>query len=169
MWCSTVVATSCPANHYSCEVGCYFYCPWFCECTVQLLTVQFKMVFMCSEKPVCTSPHLSGVSQMFLSLVVAFSHPFKQDHWALPLHMPLSSRWLCLQVVAQAPQHFRPFKMPTTCDSCFAHQSMCSVICKLQIHAKLVTSQVKNPHDLQLDDWFTHLFKSTMGYCRCRT
>ena len=86
-----------------------------------------------------------------------------------------SSHATLLQVIngvmsmAQAPQHFRPFKMPTTCDGCFACQSMCSVNCKLQIQAKLVTSQVKNPHDLQLDDWFTHLFKSTMGYCRCRT
>ena len=31
---------------------------------------------------------------------------------------------LCLQVVSQAPQHFRSFKMPATCNGCFACQSI---------------------------------------------
>ena len=35
---------------------------------------------------------------------------------------------LCLQVVSQAPQHLRSFKKQTTCEGCFACQSICSVI-----------------------------------------
>ena len=31
---------------------------------------------------------------MFIWLTMALSHPFKEDHWVLPLSMPLSSRWL---------------------------------------------------------------------------
>ena len=35
---------------------------------------------------------------------------------------------LCPQVVSQASQHFRSSKKPATCESCFARQSICSVI-----------------------------------------
>ena len=35
---------------------------------------------------------------------------------------------LCLQVVSQAPQHFISSKKQATCEGCFAHQSVCSVI-----------------------------------------
>ena len=35
---------------------------------------------------------------------------------------------LCLQVVSQASQHFRSSEKQAACESCFARQSVCSVI-----------------------------------------
>ena len=35
---------------------------------------------------------------------------------------------LCLQVVSQAPQHFRSSEKQATCEGCFVRQSVCSVI-----------------------------------------
>ena len=68
-------------------------------------------------------------------LMIALSHPLKEDCWALPLSTPLSSRrsmvwcpWLCARkVVSQAPQHFRSYDTQATCGGCFVCQSICSV------------------------------------------
>ena len=63
---------------------------------------------------------------------MALSRPFKEDRLALPLSMPLfqaidgvMSLDLWPQVVSQASQHFRSCEKPATCESCFAHQSIC--------------------------------------------
>ena len=57
----------------------------------------------------------------------------KEDCLALPLSLlqavnGVMSLALCIQVVSQASQHFRAFKKQTTCEGCFAHQSICSVV-----------------------------------------
>ena len=64
-----------------------------------------------------------------------FLFPSKEDHQAFPLFMHLLhaingavSLDLCLQVVFQAPQHFRPPEMQAICDGCFACHSVCLVI-----------------------------------------
>ena len=71
---------------------------------------------------------------MFIWLMMALSHLFKEDSLALPLSMPLSSRqlmmwcpWLCVQlVVSQASQHFRSSEKQATCEGCFAcHWCLC--------------------------------------------
>lgn len=49
---------------------------------------------------------------------IALLHPFKEDHWALPLSTPLSSRWsivwcrlaLCQQAVTEAPETNQSFR-----------------------------------------------------------
>ena len=65
-----------------------------------MISVQFRWYrSMRSEQPACAPPHLSAVSPtftfetapMFVWLVMALSHPFKEEHQALPHSMPLSS------------------------------------------------------------------------------
>ena len=67
---------------------------------VRFSSVQFRMVSVRSEKPICTPPRLSEVPptlplkrlQCFVSLTMALSRPFKEDHPAFPLSTPLSYR-----------------------------------------------------------------------------
>ena len=104
------------------------------------------MVFVLWEKPIkkwCLPPHLSDVFPnvafttvpVFVWLTLALSRPFRKDRRALPLFTPHSSKqsmmwcpWLCAHMVSQAPQHFRSSETQTTCDGCFARQSIVSVI-----------------------------------------
>ena len=60
---------------------------------------------------------------MFIWLMMTLSRPFKEDRLALPLSMPLSSRWSvvwcpCPQVVSQASQHFRSSEKQATSEGC---------------------------------------------------
>ena len=99
--------------------------------------------YMRSEKPIYA---LHPVSQsfpsvafetvpMFVSLAMVLSRPFREARLAL-LSTPLSSSWSlvvmslasCLQLVSQAPEHFRSSEKQTTCEGCFARQCICSVI-----------------------------------------
>ena len=112
-----------------------------CEQAVVLLfsSAQFKMVSVHLGKPICAPPCLSSflnvafeMVPIFIRLMVALSHPFMEDHWVLPLSMPLSSRWSMVwcpelsspQLVSQAPQHLRSLRQ-ATCDGCFACQTVC--------------------------------------------
>ena len=69
--------------------------------------------------PICWFPqHCLEAVPMFIWLV--HSHPFKEDCQALPPQ---------LQVVSRAPWNLWFSEMQaTTCNGCFAHQSVCSVI-----------------------------------------
>ena len=60
------------------------------------LTVQFKMVAMCLEMPICIPLHLRSLPNvafemipMFVWLTTALSRPLKKDHLARPLHASL--------------------------------------------------------------------------------
>ena len=109
-------------------------------------SVQFKVVFMFSGKPICAPPPsplrsfpsvaVETVS-MLVWLTMALSRPLKEDRWALPLSTPLSppgDRWcgvlgiVQLQVLSQMPQHFRSSETQATCDGWFSCQSIFSVI-----------------------------------------
>ena len=86
------------------------------------LLVQFIMVFMRSEKPRCTSPSLSVVSSTLplkqFQRSSDWQWPFlilsrkivKHFLFLYPIFQAISgvmSLGLCLQIVSQAPQHFR--------------------------------------------------------------
>ena len=105
------------------------------------VTVQFgSRWYLCAQK----SPYtLHPVSQKFPKIayetVPGFIwFPFSSFQGRLlrtsSLHASLlqvingvMSLALCLHVVSQAPQHFRSSEEQTTCDGCFARQSICSV------------------------------------------
>ena len=106
-------------------------------------SLQFKMVCMRLEKPICAPPRLSEVSSM--SPLKRFQCSFIDDgplssfqgrsSSASSFHASLlqavdgvMSLALYPQVVSQAPQHFRSSKKQATCEGCFARQPICSVI-----------------------------------------
>ena len=106
-------------------------------------SVQFKMVSMCSEKPICAPPRLSEVFP---------PSPFKWFQSSTTDNGPLSSFQgksssassfhasllqaidgvmslvLCPKVVSHAPQHFTSSEKQATCEGCFPHHSICPVI-----------------------------------------
>ena len=110
---------------------------------VVCVLVQFKMVSMRSERPICAPPRLSEVPPTMPlkrfnirliddGLLSSFQ---RRSSSASPFHGSLlqaidgvMSLALCLQVVSQASQHFRSFEKQATCEGCFARQSVCSVI-----------------------------------------
>ena len=73
----------------------------------------------------------AGCLQSLQKMMDPSSHPFKEGHLALPLSMSLSSN---LQVVSQAPQHFRSSEKQAACEWCFARQSICLVISLADVH-----------------------------------
>ena len=102
------------------------------------------MVYMRSEKPICTPSRLSEVSPTlplkqfqcssdwrWLSVVLSrkvvqrFLFPCLSLLQAIDGVMSLA---LCPHVVSQAPQHFKSSEMQATYDGCFARQSLCSVV-----------------------------------------
>ena len=105
------------------------------------VTVQFgSSWYLCAQK----SPYtLHSVSQKFPKIAyetvpVFIWFPFSSFQGRLlrtsSLHASLlqvingvMSLALCLHVVSKAPQHFRSSEEQTTCDGCFARQSICSV------------------------------------------
>ena len=95
--------------------------------TFTISSVQFRMVSMRSEKPICAPPRLSEVSPtlalkgfhpMFVGLTMALSRPFKDDRSSNASSFQaigdVTSLALCLQVVSQAPQHFRSSEKQAT-------------------------------------------------------
>ena len=103
-------------------------------------TVQFKMVSMCSEKPICAPPRLSEFPNvvletvpMFVSLTMTLSRRFNgRSSSASSFHAIQAidgERSLALypQVVSQASQYFRSSEKKATCEGCFARQSVCSL------------------------------------------
>ena len=117
--------------------------------TDQFSSVQFKMVSMCSEKPICAPPRLSEGSR-----TLPFETECSSD-WRWPglsrssfqgrsssassFHaFPLQAmgRWcgalgaLYPQVVSQAPQHSRASETKGPCDGCCVRQYICSVLTK---------------------------------------
>ena len=111
---------------------------------MEQITVQFKMVSMCSEKPVIMRSASSvDVLKRYLSnrstVCLSDDGPFSSFQGgasstssfhasllqAIDGVMPLA---LCPRVVSQALQHFRSSEQQATCDGRFARQSVCSVI-----------------------------------------
>ena len=104
--------------------------------SVQFSSVQFKMVSMCSEKPVCAPPRLSEFPNvvfetvpMFVSLTMTLSRRFNgrsssaSSFQAIQTIDGVRSLALYPQVVSQASQHFRSSEKQATCEGCFACQS----------------------------------------------
>ena len=91
---------------------------------------------------------------MFIWLIMALSCPFKEDQ-ALPLPMPLSSRWLlsvlplasCLKVLSQASQHLTSSEMQATY-VCFP----CKSICCHSFHSLVECWTTDNWHTEMLKD-----------------
>ena len=124
-------------------------CVWCYRCWVVVCNVtgvQFKMLSMHSEKPISASPRLHPISQKFLqcclwngsnvrltdnSPLLSFegrSSSTSSFHISLQGIDSVKSLVLCLLVVSQASQYFRSSKKQATCEGCFAHKSICSVI-----------------------------------------
>ena len=92
---------------------------------------------------------------------MALSRPFKEDRLALPLSTPRSllqatdgviSLALCLQVVSQAPQHFRSSEKQATCEGCFARQSICLVISLRSGMSSVTLLHIRQQNNCSLSD-----------------
>ena len=85
---------------------------------------------MRSEKPICAPPRLSEVSPTSpFSSIQGRSSSASSFHGSLLQAIGgVMSLALCPQVVSQALQRFGSSKKQTTCEGCFARQSICSVI-----------------------------------------
>ena len=98
------------------------------------VSVQFSMVSMRSEKPICAPPRLKCFPKvafetvpLFVWLTMALSRPFKgRSSNASSFHDSLlqavdgvMSSALCPQVVSQATQHFRYSEKQATGEGCF--------------------------------------------------
>ena len=104
----------------------------------QFSSVQFKVISMHSEKPICAPPRLSEIVPMspvpmFVRLSVpALSRPFKgRSSSDSSFHASLlqaidgvMSLALCPRVVSQAPQHFSSSEKQAACEGCFAPQPL---------------------------------------------
>ena len=105
--------------------------------SVQFSLLQFRMVFMRSEKSIC-SPPLQGRSSSACS-------------WHAS--QAIGAVALCPQVVSQAPQHFKSSEKQATCGGCFA----CQCICRYALHidmwglssAGIIKAPCSAPHALQ--------------------
>ena len=100
------------------------------------------MVSVDLKKPTCSLPSFGSFFDIALKRFQylsdwgwPFLFPFKEDNQALPLFAHLlqaidgaMSVALRLQVVSQAPQHFRSPEMQALCDGCFARLSVSLVI-----------------------------------------
>ena len=109
-----------------------------------LSLVQFKMVSICSEKPICSLPRHSqkfpqrclwNGSRVRLIEISSLSSFQGRSSSASSFHASLlqaidgvMSLTLCPQVVSQASQHFRSSEKHAICEGCFSRQSICSVI-----------------------------------------
>ena len=119
-----------------------------------LVRVQFKMVSMRWEKPMCAPFCLPEVFPILPSKHFQYS---SNCQWPpLVLSRKIVERFLfprlsppgdpkCdllgfVPVASQAPQHFRSSEMQTTCGGSFARQSTCSVISLSLWHVKGSTS-----------------------------
>ena len=90
----------------------------------QFSSVQFKMLSMRLENPVCAPSCLSEVSPTL---------PLKRFQCSFNASLlqaidGVMSLALCPQVMPQVSQHFRSSEKQATCDGCFARQSICSVV-----------------------------------------
>ena len=103
-------------------------------------SVQFKMVFMRSEKPICVPPRISEVSPTLplkrfqcsddspLSSFQGRSSSASSFNACLRQAINgVMSFALCPLVVSQASQHFRSSEKQATCEGCFAYQCVCSL------------------------------------------
>ena len=72
---------------------------------------------------------------------------------------------LCLQVASQTPQHFRSYKMQASCDGCFAHQSICSVIFVDSGMSKAV--HLNEFLKVDVEHWYRHSSLPTLFFIFC--
>ena len=107
-------------------------------------SVQFKTEPMRSENPIYAPPRLSEVFPALPLKRVQHSSDgrwtfFRPFNWrsssASSFHASLLqaidgvvSVAVCLQLVSQAPQHFRSSETQSCCDGCFSRQFFCTVI-----------------------------------------
>ena len=120
---------------------------WWHAATVQFISVQ-EGIYVHRKAHMCPTPLFRSfpsadsetVPLMVVWLTLLLSLPFKEGHPVLSLSTPFSTRWsmmwcsglVCHQVVSQAPQHSRFCEEQTTCYGCFAWQSACLVISRVQ-------------------------------------
>ena len=120
-------------------------------------------------KPICTPTSLSEVSTVCL-IHNGFSCPSEKDYaYLLQIINGMMSLALCSQVVSQAPQHFRSSEIEATCDDCFAHQSICSVI-SLHSMSRTVHPQeslMVNAKHSTLGEPQAKAFLLRNGHCYC--
>ena len=111
------------------------------ETSIPFISVQFKMVSTCSEQPILSQefPQHCLSNSSNVHLIDNGSLSYLQFHGKLSsissfrgsllqVINDVMSLALCPEVGSQAPQHFGSSEMQATCDSCFARQSVCSVI-----------------------------------------
>ena len=77
-----------------------------------------------SYKVYCAYTPSNGAMALFLNNIFVFCILLQAIDGVMSLA-------LCLQVVARAPQHFRSSEKQTTCEGCFARQSICSRVVSL--------------------------------------
>ena len=101
-----------------------------------LCSVQFNMVSMCLEKPICARPCFRSFPNIVclidggpLSSFQGRSFSISSFHTSLLQAVGgVMSLALCLQVVSQVSQHFRSSEKQATCEGFFARQSSCLFI-----------------------------------------
>ena len=141
-------------------------------------SVQFKVVSMRSEKPICAPPRLSEVSPTLPFKRFQCSSDWRWPSLILsrkifpgisPFHTSLRqaiggvmSLALCRQVVSQASQHFRSSEKQATCEGCFARQSFCSVV---SLHSCIFrTVHPQEFSKVDVDHRFIKIIKNTLIY-----
>ena len=87
---------------------------------------------MCPTLSISSFPNVAFLTvPVSVWLTVALSRLVDRRTLSTPLLQAIdgvTSLALCPQVVSQCRQHFRSSETQTTCDGCFARQSICSVI-----------------------------------------
>ena len=133
----------------------------------QFSSVQVKMVFIRSEKPICAQPGLPEASPTLalkrfqcssddgpLSSFQGRSCSASSGVMSLALYPQVVSRASqhLRSLVSQASQHLRSPEKQTTCEGCFARQSICSAVSLLSGMSRAVRPQEFS----KVDVWVSH-------------
>ena len=121
----------------------------FCVTCLDLVlsSVQFKMVSMRSEKPICATSRLRSFPNVAFEPVPMFVWRF-----LFPRLSPPGDRWCDVLgfVPAGSVSSFSTlqiFREQATCEGCFARQSICSVI---SLHSGVICAEYALPRPKQI-------------------